>query len=71
MDEQSAGLMDQVNKELIAVSEALKGTGMAIEVPHIFDFLCKFVYGDPSPDLKTFFATQSAYKGFRCPFKQR
>jgi len=70
IDDQSADLMNKVNAELIDVAARLKAAGMPVDVPHIFDFLAKFVYQDESPDLKTFFATCSAYKGFRCPLKQ-
>jgi len=70
IDDQSADLMNKVNAELIEIGRLLREAGMEVDVPHIFDFLAKFVYQDPAPDLKTFFATQPAYKGFRCPLKQ-
>eukprot|EP00798_Chlamydomonas_sp_ICE-L_P017605 gene17605-23938_t len=71
MDDFSAEMMDVVNKELIQISAALQKSGMEVDVPHIFDFLAKFVYEDAqATDLKSFFAGNAAYKGFRCPFKQ-
>uniref|UniRef100_A0A7S1I9B2 Opine dehydrogenase domain-containing protein n=1 Tax=Eutreptiella gymnastica TaxID=73025 RepID=A0A7S1I9B2_9EUGL len=73
MDEGSAGLMDAVNTELQMIAEKIKElSGVDLEIPHIKDFL-GWVYEDDKPDLtstKTFFATCSAYKGFRSPLKQ-
>jgi len=71
IDDQAADLMDAVNQELILIGDALKAKGVLVDVPHIFDFLAKFVYRDPAPTLQHFFANQKAYKGFRCPLKER
>lgn len=72
MNDESADLMDAVNKELIDVAQALAEAGVAdVAVPHIKDFLARYVYRDNSPTLKSFFTTSHAYKGFRCPFVQR
>lgn len=70
MTVEGTSLMDKVNKELIAVGASLKEAGIPVEVPHIFDFLAKYVYADPSDTLLGFFAGNAAYKGFRCPLKQ-
>jgi hypothetical protein len=70
MDELSTEMMSQVNAELCHVADSFKAQGVAVGVPSLLDFLAKFVYRDPAPDLRTFFATQQAYKGFRCPFVQ-
>lgn len=70
MDDLSVEMMNLVNSEMIAVATALKACGVAVDVPHIFDFLAKFVYQDDAPDLRSFFSHQPAYKGFRCPFKR-
>lgn len=71
MNDESVELMDAVNKELIAVVDALNVQGMGeVEVPHIQDFLADYVYRDDSISLKSFFTTNHAYKGFRCPFVQ-
>ncbi len=50
---------------------ALTSQGMDdIHVPHIYDFLTRYVYDDDSPDPATFFRTNPGYRGFRCPFKK-
>ena len=70
MDEESTMYMDEVNKELIQVCEALTARGMEVKVPHIFDFI-RWVYPDvPAKNLVELFALNDAYKGFRCPFKR-
>ena len=62
--------MDQVNKEVIQVCEALTAQGMETKVPHIFDFI-RWVYPDvPGRSLVEVFSLNDAYKGFRCPFKR-
>ncbi len=73
MDAETAGYMDRVNQELLEVSKTLREQGVAesLDVPHIFDFLAKYTYQDDSADLQTFFTTNPAYKGFRCPFIQK
>ncbi|MGS2722491.1 NAD/NADP octopine/nopaline dehydrogenase family protein [Porticoccus sp. GXU_MW_L64] len=64
-------MMNTLNAELLAIADGLKAAGMNdIQVPHIYDFLTRYVYEDNAPDLTTFFRTNSAYKGFRCPFKE-
>eukprot|EP01134_Creolimax_fragrantissima_P004471 CFRG4471T1 len=68
MDDLSVEYMDIVNKELINIANAISPKGFQVEVPHIFDFL-KYIYGDSFKSLKDIFAKNSAYKGFRCPFK--
>ncbi|WP_289151222.1 NAD/NADP octopine/nopaline dehydrogenase family protein [Porticoccus sp. W117] len=71
MTEAAADMMNALNKDLIAIGNGLVAAGKeAIEVPHIYDFLTRYVYEDNSPDLATFFRTNPAYKGFRCPFKE-
>ncbi len=70
MTEEATQLMDNVNQELIQISNGLIAAGLSdIDVPHIYDFLVRYVYTDDSPDLVTFFQTNPAYKGFHCPFK--
>ncbi|MCP4272193.1 MAG: hypothetical protein GY781_09535 [Gammaproteobacteria bacterium] len=70
MTEDATQLMDKVNQELIQIANGLIiDTKSDITVPHIFDFLVRYVYADDSPDLVSFFQTNPAYKGFRCPFK--
>ncbi|MDT8420058.1 MAG: NAD/NADP octopine/nopaline dehydrogenase family protein [Desulfuromonadales bacterium] len=69
INDESAELMDAVSKEVIDIAQALTDAGIeGVSVPHIQDFLVHYVYRDPSPTLKDFFATNRAYKGFRCPF---
>ena len=70
MDEESSSYMDQVSKELIAVGKRLTALGMETNVPHIFD--CeRWTYPDvKASSLVEFFASNDAYKGFRCPFKR-
>jgi len=70
MDEESTSYMDQVNKELIEVCERLTALGMEAKVPHIFEFL-SWVYPEvKAKNLVEIFASNDAYKGFRCPFKR-
>ena len=72
MNDESTELMDLVNKELIDIARVLSEEGVEeVTVPHIKDFLADYVYQDDSPTLQSFFATNSAYKGFRCPFVER
>lgn len=69
MNDESVQLMDAINCELLDVVKSLKDNGVKeIDIPHIKDFLARYVYQDNSPTLKTFFANNSAYKGFHCPF---
>ena len=63
--------MDTVNKELIAIGDKLEQNGIPSRIPHIFDFLAKYVYKDPCSNLQDFFSKNDAYKGFRCPLKQQ
>mmetsp|Transcript_66177 Transcript_66177/g.110502 ORF Transcript_66177/g.110502 Transcript_66177/m.110502 type:complete len:397 (+) Transcript_66177:58-1248(+) len=73
MDDSSAGLMDLVNTELVMIAEKIKEISQVdLAIPMIKDFL-GWVYEDDKPDLtstKTYFATCTAYKGFRSPLKQ-
>lgn len=65
---EGAKCMDDVNKELIAIGKSLAAKGIPVDVPHIFDWLACYVYGEPADsDLCRFFRTNDAYKGFRCP----
>ena len=69
MNDESVELMDAVNRELIEIGRAINSKSVEnVNVPHIKDFLAGYVYRDNSPTLKTFFMTNQAYKGFRCPF---
>ena len=71
MTDEAGELMDALNQELLAIADALTSQGMDdIHVPHIYDFLTRYVYDDDSPDLATFFRTNPGYRGFRCPFKK-
>ena len=70
MTEQAAAMMNALNAELSTIADALSDSISGIQVPHIYDFLARYVYEDDSPDLATFFRTNPAYKGFRCPFKE-
>ncbi len=71
MTDEAGELMDELNQELLAVADALTAQGMEnINVPHIYDFLTRYVYNDDSPDLATFFRTNQGYRGFHCPFKE-
>lgn len=64
-------VMESLNQELLDIADALTSQGMEdIEIPHIYDFLTRYVYNDDAPDLLTFFRTNSAYRGFQCPFKE-
>jgi len=68
MTDEAADTMDKINTDLIAVGKALTAKGVPADVPHIFDWLAVHVYNEaPSSNLQTFFATNDAYKGFRCP----
>jgi len=68
MDQASVDLMDSVNKELIAIGEALRKADIDVNVPHIYDFL-GWVYSEvPMKNMIDLFAHNDAYKGFRCPF---
>eukprot|EP00928_Gymnodinium_smaydae_P029670 TRINITY_DN22281_c0_g1_i1.p1 TRINITY_DN22281_c0_g1~~TRINITY_DN22281_c0_g1_i1.p1 ORF type:complete len:419 (+),score=64.97 TRINITY_DN22281_c0_g1_i1:56-1258(+) len=69
MTDEAGVVMDKVNQELIQFSEALQAKGLAVQIPHIFDFLAKYVYEDESETLVDFFRNSAAYKGFRCPLK--
>lgn len=65
---EAAQLMDDVNKELIEIAKALTTQGVPASVPHIFDWLAVYVYDEPKDsNLQTFFQTNAAYKGFKCP----
>ncbi|WP_163930515.1 NAD/NADP octopine/nopaline dehydrogenase family protein [Paraferrimonas sp. SM1919] len=68
MDAETAAIMNAVNQDLLAIGDALKAAGANTDVPHIFDFLTRYVYSDPSEKLEDFFTGNPAYKGFRCPF---
>ncbi|UTW45955.1 NAD/NADP octopine/nopaline dehydrogenase family protein [bacterium SCSIO 12696] len=71
MTSEAAAMMNALNADLMAIGNALEAAGKeSIKVPHIYDFLTRYVYEDNSPDLATFFRTSPAYKGFRCPFKE-
>ena len=71
MTDAAGELMDALNQELLTIADALTSQGMDnIHVPHIYDFLTRYVYADDSPDLATFFRTNPGYRGFRCPFKK-
>jgi len=67
MTPQCTAKMDEVNAELLKVVERWAGAGLQLNVPHIFDFLARYVYSDEAPTLCDFFTKQPAYKGFRCP----
>lgn len=68
MTPEAAEMMDRVNKELIAIGDGIHAQGVDAEIPHIFDFLAQYVYGEPADsNLCNFFRTNDAYKGFRCP----
>jgi hypothetical protein len=70
MGSKDVALMDAVNQELIAAANALSSKGVAaLSVPHIHDFLTRYVYDDAS-DLLGFFRNNPAYRGFRCPLLQ-
>ena len=70
VDDSSVECMQKVNEELVAAAKAVDKLrpDLHLNVPYIFDFLQK-AYDWPSEDLKSFFTTNPAYKGFRCPFK--
>uniref|UniRef100_A0A0G4HVM0 Opine dehydrogenase domain-containing protein n=1 Tax=Chromera velia CCMP2878 TaxID=1169474 RepID=A0A0G4HVM0_9ALVE len=72
MCEKSGNAIDAVASEMVTVGKVLREAhGFTdLDVPHIMDFLAKFVYGDYAKDCHTFFSQQNAYKGFRCPFQQ-
>lgn len=60
--------MDETNKELIEIGKGLTAKGVAVDIPHIFDWLACYVYKEPKDsNLQRFFQTNAAYKGFRCP----
>mmetsp|Transcript_34267 Transcript_34267/g.71336 ORF Transcript_34267/g.71336 Transcript_34267/m.71336 type:complete len:507 (-) Transcript_34267:463-1983(-) len=68
---EAAATMNALNDELIRIARALQAQGVAVaDIPHIFDWLACHVYQEP-PDsnLQTFFQTNPAYQGFRCPMK--
>lgn len=68
MTPEAANMMDELNKELIAIGKGIHSQGVDAEIPHIFDFLARYVYGEPEDSsLCDFFRTNDAYKGFRCP----
>ena len=68
MTEEAAAAMDEINADVIAIGKALTAQGVPADVPHIFDWLAVHVYQEPADsDLRTFFATNDGYKGFRCP----
>eukprot|EP00929_Paragymnodinium_shiwhaense_P000143 TRINITY_DN100389_c0_g1_i1.p1 TRINITY_DN100389_c0_g1~~TRINITY_DN100389_c0_g1_i1.p1 ORF type:complete len:414 (+),score=85.69 TRINITY_DN100389_c0_g1_i1:76-1317(+) len=68
MDQASVDMMDAVNKELIAIGQALRDQGLDVQVPHIYDFL-SWVYSEAKiSNMVELFANNDAYKGFRCPF---
>ncbi len=68
MTEEAANMMDAVNQELIAIGNGIHAQGVDADIPHIFDFLSIYVYGEPQDStLCTFFRTNDAYKGFKCP----
>ena len=70
MDEESTSYMDKVSKELIEVGQGLTALGMETNIPHIFDFE-RWIYPDiKANSLVEIFASNDAYKGFRCPFKR-
>jgi len=66
---EAADMMDQLNRDLMAVGKGLSAAGIPVgEVPHIFDWLAVHVYDEPKDsNLQQFFTTNHAYKGFRCP----
>jgi NAD/NADP octopine/nopaline dehydrogenase, alpha-helical domain len=68
MTPEATNMMDELNKELIAIGKGIQEQGVDAEIPHIFDFLARYVYGEPEDSsLCDFFRTNDAYKGFRCP----
>ena len=68
MTPEAADMMDKLNKELIAIGKGIHAQGIDAEIPHIFEFLAVYVYGEPKDSsLYNFFRTNEAYKGFRCP----
>jgi hypothetical protein len=68
MTVEATKLMDDINQELMLLGQGLSKHGIAVEVPHIFDWLAVYVYNEPtSSNLQKFFRTSSAYKGFKCP----
>jgi len=65
---EAAKCMDDVNKELINIGKSLTEKGIAVEIPHIFDWLACYVYGEPKDsNMLHVFRTNHAYEGFRCP----
>lgn len=65
---EGAKCMDETNKELIEIGKRLTAKGCPVDIPHIFDWLGCYVYGEPSEsNIQRFFQTNDAYKGFRCP----
>lgn len=65
---EGAQSMDETNKELIEIGKSLTAKGVAVDIPHIFDWLACYVYNEPKEStLQRFFQTNDAYKGFRCP----
>lgn len=63
--------MERVSGEAVAIGRRLCEAGLrGLEVPNISDFLMSYVYRDTAADLRTFFATNPAYRGFSCPFTQ-
>lgn len=68
MTAEATKLTDDINQELVNIGQGLCDHDIAVEVPHIFDWLAVYVYNEPSSsNLQQFFQTSSAYKGFKCP----
>jgi len=68
MTTEAAEMMNEVNKELCIIADGLTENGIAVKIPHIFDWLAVYVYNEPKEsNLQRFFSTNNAYKDFRCP----
>ncbi len=71
MTAEAVAWMEKINAEAAATARALSRRGCTgLAVPPIHEFLARYVYRDPEPDLRAFFASNPAYRGFRCPFRE-
>ena len=47
---EAAQCMDDVNEELINIGKSLTENGIAVQIPHIFNWLACYVYGEGKND---------------------
>jgi len=65
---EAAQCLNELNGELITIGKKLSEHGVPVDIPHIFDWLACYVYGESKDsNIQRFFQTNVAYKGFKCP----